>query len=331
MSIRKIKTFLGHLKSQINLVFSFYKEAKTFFYLQTKYNASIFTSQSKEKMQYTLLRENHVIEKGMSMKNPRIGFGQEKVIALIKKLELYYNIYQDKAFLAYPLNTIKSYIDFTKQTKIEIPLIEKMFGELYDKSSTCEFQKSAGIKEVSKIGIWEKSKINFFDFVNSRHSIRYFSDEIPDIKLINEALKIAQRTPSACNRQAWKTYVFSNDKTYDLLKWQGGANGFEKEIPLSILVTSNLNAFLFYEPHQAYVDGGMYAMSLIYALHSIGLGTIPFSMGFEAKKIEIMHKYFEIPRNEIPIVIIGVGHLLDNFKVALSHRKPIEQTTIYKN
>jgi nitroreductase len=329
MSNLRIYFFLGQLKFQVNLVFNFYKEAKTFFLLLIKHNASISTNKSKGKMQYTLLRENHVIEKGMSMKNPRIGFGQEKVMALLTKLDLYYYSYQDKAFLSYPLSTIKSYIELTNQNKIEIPLIEKKFNELCEKSTTCEFQKSAGIKEVSKFKIWEKSKINFFDFVNCRHSIRYFSDELPDLKLIKEALKIAQRTPSACNRQAWKAYIFSNEKTYDLLKWQGGANGFEKEIPLSILVTSNLNAFLSYEPHQAYVDGGMYAMSLIYALHSLGLGTIPLSMGFKAKKIEEIHQLFKIPENEIPIVIIGVGHLLEHFTVAASKRKSVNHTSVF--
>ena len=46
-----------------------------------KYNASVNTDGDMYKMQYTLLRENHVIEKGMSLRNPRKGFGQQKVAA----------------------------------------------------------------------------------------------------------------------------------------------------------------------------------------------------------------------------------------------------------
>lgn len=47
-------------------------------------------------MQYTLLRENHVIEKGMSMRNPRKGFGQQKVLILLDRLQKYFIQYGDK-------------------------------------------------------------------------------------------------------------------------------------------------------------------------------------------------------------------------------------------
>lgn len=35
-------------------------------------------------MQYTLLRENHTIEKGLSMRNPRKGFGKKSVKSINK-------------------------------------------------------------------------------------------------------------------------------------------------------------------------------------------------------------------------------------------------------
>lgn len=329
MTIFRMRNTLMQMKFHFKLILNFYKEAKVLFSLLIKHNASIHTNKNVKKMQYTLLRENHVIEKGMSMKNPKNGFGKEKVKNLLKGLNLYYNGYNDKKFLIYPLSTIRSYIEFTKHNRIDLHDIIENYENLYRKINSCDFQVNAGVKEVSKFEILEKSNINFSDFVNSRHSIRYFSNEVPDIKLINEALVMAQQTPSACNRQAWHVHVFSNERTSELLKWQGGANGFENDVPLSLLITSNLNAFLFYEPYQAYVDGGLYAMSLIYALHSLGLGTIPLSTGFQAEKIKKMHNLFNIPANEIPIVIIGVGHLLDHFKVAISERKSIQQTTTY--
>ena len=88
-------------------------------------------------------------------------------------------------------------------------------------------------------------------------------------------MELAQRTPSACNRQGWKTHVFLGDKSVELVKWQGGARGFENEIKGAILVTANLKAFLFYEVHQAYIDGGLYAMNLVNALQYSGFGSIP--------------------------------------------------------
>lgn len=141
-------------------------------------------------------------------------------------------------------------------------------------------------------------------------------------------MELAQRTPSACNRQGWKTHVFTDDKSVELMNWQGGCHGFENELRYSILVTANLKAFLSYEVHQAYVDGGLYAMNLINALHSLGLGCIPLSCGFEYEKLQGLEK-FGIQKNEVPIVIIAFGHLQDKFRVAVSTRKDINLTNTF--
>lgn len=97
---------------------------------------------------------------------------------------------------------------------------------------------------------------------------------------------MAQQTPSACNRQGWKTHIFQGENSHKLIEWQGGCHGFEDQVNTSILVTTDLRAFLFYEVHQAYVDGGLYAMNLINALHSLGIGTIPLSVAFGYDKLD---------------------------------------------
>jgi nitroreductase len=165
--------------------------------------------------------------------------------------------------------------------------------------------------------------------VQSRHSIRYYLPTPPKKEDIEEALKIAQQTPSACNRQSWRTHVFMNQDSTSLLEQQGGANGFESEILCTILVTADMKAFLSYEPMQCYVDGGLYSMNLINALHSLGYGTIPLSCGFQQKKLDNIAKNFGIPDNEAMICMIGVGVLHDTLNIAVSHRKDITLTNTY--
>ena len=280
-------------------------------------------------MQYTLLRENHTIEKGLSMRSPKKGFGQEKVKRLLERLNLYFNKYGqlDIEFLAYPLATIQHYIDYTKSKGIKIDEIEYEFNKLLKKSKLV-IPNYAGVVQVSKDQVLNECNKSFESLLFSRHSIRYFSNVPVQNEIIEKALNLAQRTPSACNRQGWKTHIFQGEKSIELIKWQGGSRGFENEIKYSILVTANLKAFLYYEIHQAYIDGGLYAMNLINALHSLGLGTIPLSCGFTHHKLKLL-KDFNIPENEVPIVIIGVGHLLDNFNVAVSERKKISETNSF--
>ena len=309
---------------------AFLKEAYHFWRLTVKYNASNHTDKDMEKMQYTLLRENHTLEKGMSMRNPRKGFGQEKVLNLLGRLNKYVDLYVDKdiAFLNYPLSTIKGYIDYSKANGVEISIIEEEFSKLAKRVGKITIDTHAGIKTINRDDITKVCNSSFESLLYSRHSIRYFSEDPVDKELIEKALNLAQRTPSACNRQGWLTHVFIGENSVKLIKWQGGSRGFEDEIQCSILVTANLKAFLSYEVHQAYVDGGLYAMNLINALHSLGLGTIPLSCGFSRERLKGLSD-FDIPENQVPILIIGIGNMLPKFNIAVSERKNINITNSY--
>lgn len=334
----KIKSRLFHLilrivfpKSDVGMEERFIKEAFRFWKLTSKYNASHHTDDDMVKMQYTLLRENHVIEKGMSMRKPRKGFGQQKVESLLIRLNKYFTLYGnvDKEFLNYPLSTIKTYIEYTEQGGTEIPKIKAQYNELVSKVNL-DIKRSAGIRETTKDEVLRECNKSFESLLYSRHSLRYFSGEPVSREIIVKALELAQRTPSACNRQGWKSHVFEGNKSIELIKWQSGSRGFEEECRYSILVTANLKAFLWHEVHQAYVDGGLYAMNLINALHSLGLGCIPLSCGFEYEKLKELSK-FDIPENEVPILIVAFGHLQDKFYYAVSSRKGISETNTFHN
>lgn len=332
LKYRLINLFVRILfpKSDTFLERNYIAEAFHFWRLSTQFNASHHTDEDMEKMQYTLLRENHVIEKGMSMRNPRKGFGQQKVDALLDRLNKYLSLYgeKDREFLRYPLSTIKNYISYTESRGTEIPELKEKYNELEERTGLGDIATHAGIALTTKADIQSKCNLDFESLLYSRHSIRYFSDEEVPQESIVKALELAQRTPSACNRQGWKTHVYKGTQSVDLVKWQGGSHGFEEECRNTILVTANLKAFLWHETHQAYIDGGLYAMNLINALHSLGLGCIPLSCGFEYPKLYQL-KNFNIPENEVPIVIIAFGNLQDKFNVAVSTRKSIEQTNTF--
>lgn len=319
------------MNKKANTIFHIGVDIVKYFIKVTKYSASIDTDRDLEKMQYTILRVNHIMEKGMSMKNPRVGFGQDKVYGLLQRLEQYYNLYKDVDvdFLQHPLSTINQYIIYTEKTGVNIPKIKKLYNDLLTRSKVKITTSDCGITMVNKQDVQSSVAINYADFVQSRHAVRYYSKEVPKRETIMEALKIAQKTPSACNRQSWFAHIYFNEQATSLLKLQGGARGFEEEIPVAILVTANMKAYYEYEKFQAYIDGGLYAMDLIYALHSQGLGTIPLSCGFPEKKLSMIHRSFSVPNNEVLIMVIGVGELLENYKVAISKRKDIDVTTIW--
>lgn len=315
----------------LSLAAFFLGEICYYFRLTAKYNASVRTNADIEKMKYLLLRETHVIEKGLSLRSPRTGFGQEKVLNLLDHLKGYASLYgdNDMSFVGPPLSTIARYVSYMKDSGVAISEIERQFSDLCSLFRVSNKENDGGVVSVSKDLILSGGKGSFDELLRSRHSIRYFDNlQIPSDELIIKALQLAQLTPSACNRQAWKTHVFRDRQSVDLAKWQGGCRGFEDEIQNSILVTADLKGFLFHEVHQAYIDGGLFAMNLINSLHHVGFGTVPLSTGFDRKKLRQLGK-FGIPNNEVPILIIGFGILLPDFKVAVSKRKSVSQTNVF--
>lgn len=310
---------------------TFVVDSIRFWWSQVRFNASCSTESDREKWEYVLLRKTHTIEKGLSLKYPRVGFGQEKVKALLVELSRYQAKYgsQHPQYLSYPLSTIRFWLDYSEGQGVDVSAIRQQWEGVAAQASMRDVVGHAGIRIETCAEIQENAKGDFASLLSSRHSVRYFENKCVDHSLIDQALTMAQQTPSACNRQGWKTHVYEGDACHRLLKWQGGSRGFEEDIHSAIVVTANQKAFLYYEMHQAYVDGGLYAMNLINALHHLGLGTIPLSCGFKQRKLTAMRRLFGILAEEVPVVIIGFGYLPEEVKVAVSERKPITLTNRY--
>lgn len=319
-------------KNKIEVQWLYLTEAFYFWWRTVRYNADCRTASDCEKMQYVLLRDTHVIEKGLSLRNPRKGFGQQKVLDLIHRLSIYARryVHADAAFLSYPFSAIRTYMAYTKQCGVEIPQIEAAFAALNAQVGNIVQPVHSGVETLARTTTLQRCTGDFEALLKSRHSVRYFSGEVVSDELLIRALTLAQQTPSACNRQGWKTHIYRGQQSVQLVQWQGGSRGFEEEIQCAIVVTANLKAFKAYEVHQAYIDGGLYAMNLINALHFVGLGTIPLSCGFKYRKLKQLRS-FGIPDNEVPILIIGVGHYPEHYKVAISERKSIDKTNTFHN
>jgi nitroreductase len=307
------------------------REVYAFWRALARHNASWATERSLNKTQYTLLREAHVIEKGLSLRHPRRGFGQQKILALLGKIENYLAscAEADAEFVRYPISVVGSYVEYSVGTGSANADIEARFRRLATRAGTDFSTIKSGVRDVTRDQIHARCNSDFESLLFSRHSVRYFATELPSRDLIHKALGLAQQTPSACNRQGWRTHVFFGESSRQMATWQGGASGFEDEVRCCILVTGDMNAFLLHEIHQVYVDGGMYAMNLLNALHSVGLGTVPLSCGFYHGKLAAMKKMFKIPTNEVPILIVGVGCLEERFRVAVSARKSVNVTNTH--
>ena len=279
-----------------------------------------------------ITKDYHRIEKGLALKEPRLGFGEKTVQNLIAGVTKYQQLYGSDELVHISINTILAYCEFHQQKNHDISSIYEMIMPLKNKITDEKMITEGGTKLIKKEEIWDNAKQDMTTFFNSRHSIRNFSDEGVDLELIKQAVKMAQKTPSVCNRQSSKVYDFSKEEDKQkVLSYQNGNRGFGEQASKVLIVTSELQNFTSVgERNQCWIDGGMYAMSLVYALHSLGLGTCCLNWSVEYHVDQKLRKAAEISDSEAVIMMIAVGHLPDQLKVAQSPRKKVKEVLIVK-
>ena len=72
----------------------------------------------------------------------------------------------------------------------------------------------------------------------------------------------------------------------------------------------------------------MFAQSLLLALHSLGLGACPLNWAAEPEADDGIRIGLNIPESELIIQLMAVGHLLPEFPVTVSQRKPLRDLLI---
>lgn len=290
-----------------------------------RYNASML--KTKEELQAFIIKEYHAVEKGLALQNPKPWFGQARISMLIQKLRIYMIKYGPDSTTNITINTLNEYLAFNKsinQTNTPIKLeIEKILSEHVNSNHI----HSGGTKLIKRSDVMETINFDFSKFVKSRHSTRDFSDIPVEREVVLSAIDEARFTPSVCNRQAWKVYLIDHhnkDLMKNFLCVQNGNSGFGEQISSLLIVAGKLSSFFEYERNQVFIDGGMFAMSIVYALHSKGLGTCCLNTSYTAQKQEEFLKVIPLDVDIVPIMFIAIGNLKEEYKVAYSQRKHIE-------
>lgn len=166
-------------------------------------------------------------------------------------------------------------------------------------------------------------------FFSSRHSVRDFDEDRPvDPRLIDEAVRLAGSTPSVCNRQAARVHVFDGaEDSARILAHQNGNAGFRHHVRTVMIVTVERGLFAGAgERNQRWVDGGLFAMTLVWALHGLGLSSCMLNWSMTNARTDALRLEAGIPDSEDVICLIAVGNApVDGYRVARSPRRPLTQ------
>lgn len=317
------------LGKRINLISNFVYDYK----LYKKY-ATAFSKVDLKNKEADLILNYHSLEKGMLFEKMKSGFAKFRILNLHKILndkEIINNINRSQIKVGYQV--MCKYYELHKEKGLDISDLYTEEQYLFYKRLLSENYSEcfSGINKWTKEEFYKDvTKKRFIDFANSRQSIRSFTGrKIPYDKL-NKAIEIANTAPSVCNRQATNIYLIENkDKIDEILKVQGGFNGYTENVNQLLIVTNDRKYYYTVgERNQFYIDGGLYLMNLLYALHYLEIANCPANWGKTKKDEKQLKPIIDFAESEKIICLIPIGEATESFNTTLSKRRPIEETLI---
>lgn len=268
----------------------------------------------------------HALEKGLARtRDVRLGFGRQKIADLNDALVVYTMKGFSQSSFAYREGTsvLRRYQEFHEKQQFDTSFL----SEIVDP----EFLKSeadlgfAGTKIIRRADKERNAEKNFYELALGRSSVREFSGGKIDLDKVMNALRAAEKTPSVCNRQGWKVYWVENkDLSARVLKHQRGFGQTQMPEVLLVITVSNNTYLSPVERNEAFVDGGLFSMSVMYGLEHEGLAAVPLNAMMYYKDQQAVRELLDMDDSEMIAMFIAVGELLDESVVPISDRKPAE-------
>ena len=326
----KLKDFLRCIKRNCLIRREFKHECNEYI----KYNYNNPNQKSFNSYQAKIYRQIHVIEKALSISNTRKGFGIARVHELFAMMDQYLALGFDTEEYVFQaaIEALNKYIEFQHSVDYDVSDIENR-AEKYIPFYKHNENVDAGAKETDYISIKKAAGESFDRFVFSRHSVRQFdTPKKVTVENIEKAVALAKKSPSACNRQASKVYVFDSKETNDYIgNYVKGNTGFKEEVDKYLVITADRACFYdAMEINQEYVDGAIFGTVLTYALHYYGIASCILQNGQDYKTSNALKEKLAIPASERIIFFIAIGAYKDKFKIAVSQRKCMNEVLIVR-
>lgn len=325
--VLEIRTVRKVLESKF-LYRNFKEDARLF-----KKYAAAFEADAFKNKEANLILHYHALEKGMLFDKMKPGFGEyriRKLHTILSDPEIIKNSSKSQVRVGYQV--ICRYYELHKEIKYDLKSLFSEEQYTFYKSVLREgyTEEFRAVLEWKKDQFYKDVHSDFINFAYSRKSVRSFTGEYIDEDLIRKVIELANTAPSVCNRQATNVYLIQDkSKIERILEIQGGFSGYEQNVNQLLIVTNDRRYYYTIgERNQLYIDGGIYLMNLLYALHYYKIGNCPANWGKNIKEEQPINDVVSIPLSEKIICIVPIGVVPNHFRTTLSQRRSVSENFI---
>lgn len=290
-----------------------------------------------ETLKANLILVIHTVEKGLTMPETRLGFGQDKITIMSTLLDKIIPLESDSFELIYAKSVLEEYLDFHEKRGFIFPektltSLQSMIGKIGTEKSQTDSLLSKQL-HFSREEFFSPLHQDFKEFSFSRHSVRNYIQKPIDKDVFIRVAEIANQAPSSCNRQSCRMHVVvEREKIERVLSVQGGSRGFGHLAAAVIIVTSDLHSFYdVQERSQPAINSGFFGMNILYALHAEQLGACVLNWSSTKKKdLQLRKLVPSISDSEQVEFLISCGYPPEEFDVALSKRRSTSEIVCFE-
>jgi nitroreductase len=138
-----------------------------------------------------------------------------------------------------------------------------------------------------------------------RRSIRAFTGEPVDEKLVLECIKAGMNAPSAGNQMPWEFIIIDRRDSLDAIMNVHPYASMLAKAPVAVLVCGDLSK----ETRKGYwvQDCAACTQNMLLAITSLGLSSVWLGVYPREDRVEGLKKLFSLPEHIVPFSLIPIG------------------------
>lgn len=142
--------------------------------------------------------------------------------------------------------------------------------------------------------------------IYDRRSIRKFTGESVDEKLVMECIKAGMNAPSAGNQMPWEFILIDRRDLLDAIMKIHPYSSMLDKASVAVLVCGDLSK----ETRKGYwvQDCAVCTQNILLAAASLGLGAVWLGVYPREDRVEGLRSLFNLPMHIIPFSLVPIGH-----------------------
>lgn len=208
-----------------------------------------------------------------------------------------------------------------KQTSSPLWQVASVDIESVEQAEKADVAGNAGVKTVRAADKRDNASLDYAALFAGRSSVREYAETPVDMGTVRKAVSMSMKTPSVCNRQAYRVLLISNPKFIEqALALQGGWRGYDAP-PVLALISVDVRSFVSVEErNEPYIDGGLFAMAFLTALECESLAACPLNTMMREKQEHEIRKLLGVPDYETLIAFVAIGNFPESIESPVSFR-----------